>query len=71
VYEPPSLHLELARLKHKDFVVEAERARLAAQAERHPSEGLTVIKSAVSGLMGALSRRRAEAARALRLQTSG
>jgi hypothetical protein len=65
------LHLELARLKHKDFQVEAERTRLAAQAERHPSEGLTVIKSAVSSLMGALSRRRAEAARAPRLQASG
>ena len=71
MYEPPSLHLELARLRHKDFETEAERARLAAQAERHPSEGLTVLKSAVSSLKGVLSRRRAEAARSARLQPSG
>jgi hypothetical protein len=68
VYEQPSLHMELARLKHRDYEIEAERARLAAHAERLPSEGLTVIKSAVSGLRNALSRRRPEAVRAPRVQ---
>jgi hypothetical protein len=68
VYEQPSLHLELAKLKHKDYELEAERARLAAHAERTPSEGLAVIKSAVSRLRSALSRRRPQAARAPRSQ---
>ena len=70
VYEQPSLHMELARLKHRDFEVEANRARLAAQAERHPSETLSLIRGAVSSLRDALSRRPA-AARAPRLQPAG
>jgi hypothetical protein len=71
VYEQPSLHLELARLKHRDLEAEADRARLAAQAERHPSEALSVLKSVGSSLRNALSRRPAQAARAPRLQPSG
>jgi hypothetical protein len=70
VYEQPSLHLELARLRHKDYEVEANRARLAAQVERRPSEGLAVVKAAISGLRSALSRRPAPAA-VSRLQPAG
>jgi hypothetical protein len=68
VYEQPSLHMELARLKHKDFAVEADRARLAAQAPRDRGEGIAVIKTALSGLRNALSRRRPVVARETRLQ---
>jgi hypothetical protein len=64
VYEQPSLHMELAKLKHRDYEVEARRARLAAQVEREPSEALGVIKSVVSSLRSALSRRPAVAHRA-------
>jgi len=71
MYEQPSLHLELARLRHKDFEIEAQRARLAAQAERGPNEGLAVLKSAVSGLRNALSRRRPVPVRHARLQPAG
>jgi hypothetical protein len=70
VYEQPSLHLELARLKHRDYEVEASRARLAAQVEHHPSEMLTSIRGAVSSLRDALSRRPA-AARAPSIQPAG
>jgi len=49
--------MELARLKHRDYEIEAQRAMLAAQVERVPSEGLTLLRSAVSGLRNALSRR--------------
>ena len=38
MYEQPSLHMELARLKHKDYEVEAGRARLAAQATARLAE---------------------------------
>jgi hypothetical protein len=68
VYEQPSLHMELARLKHKDFAVEADRARLAAQAPRDGGEGIAVIKSAIAGLRSALSRRRPVVAHETRLQ---
>jgi len=56
VYEQPSLHMELARLKHKDYEVEANRAPLAAQVERRPSEGLVLVKMAISGLRSAQAR---------------
>jgi hypothetical protein len=68
VYEQPSLHLELAKLKHKDYEVEARRARLAAQVEREPSEALGAIKSVVSSLRSALSRRRPAVAHRVRLE---
>jgi hypothetical protein len=68
VYEQPSLHLELARLKHKDYEIDAQRARLAAQVERDPSERLSVVKSAISGLRSVLSRRRPVVAHETRLQ---
>jgi len=58
VYEQPSLHLELAKLKHRDYEIEAGRARLAAQADRKGFEGLELVKSAVTSLRTALSRRR-------------
>jgi hypothetical protein len=58
VYEQPSLHLELAKLKHRDYEIEARRARLAAQVDRKPFAGLDVVKSAVVSLRDALSRRR-------------
>ena len=61
MYEQPSLHMELARLKHRDYEVEAGRARLAAQVARHPSETLSLIRGAVSSLRDALSRRPAAA----------
>jgi hypothetical protein len=68
VYEQPSLHMELARLKNKDFAVEADRARLAAQAPRTRGEGIAVIKSAISGLRSALSRTRPVVAHETRVQ---
>ena len=68
MYEQPSLHLELAKLKHKDYEVEAQRARLAAQVEREPSEALGAIKSVVSSLRSALSRRRPAIAHSARLE---
>jgi hypothetical protein len=71
VYEQPSLHMELARLKHKDFEAEAARARLAAQVERSPGERLAVIKSAISGLRSALPRRRPDTIRQPRLEPTG
>jgi hypothetical protein len=71
MYEQPSLHLELARLRHKDFQHEAQQARLAAQVERTPSEGLAVVKSAVSGLRNVLARRRPAVIREPRLQPTG
>ena len=58
MYEQPSLHLELAKLKHRDYEIEARRARLAAQADRKSFEGLAVVKSAVASLRVALSHRR-------------
>ena len=58
MYEQPSLHLELAKLKHRDYAIEARRARLAAQADRKPFEALEVVKSAVVNLRSVLSRRR-------------
>jgi len=60
--------MELARLKHKDYEVEASRAKLAAQAKREPSEGLAVVKSVASSLRSALSRRRPAVAHATRLE---
>jgi hypothetical protein len=57
MYEQPSMHMELARLRHKDFEVEAARARLAAQVEREPHEALTLVRSVAAGLRQALSRR--------------
>ena len=71
MYEQPSLHLELAKIKHRDYEVEAERARLAAQAEPQPAETFGMIRNVVSSVRSALSRRPAEAARAPRLQPSG
>jgi hypothetical protein len=71
MYEQPSLHMELARLRHRDFAVEAERARLAAHVERVPNEGLAVIKSAVSGLRDVLARRRPVPVHEVRLQPTG
>ncbi len=68
MYEQPSLHMELARLRHQDFQAEADRARLASQAEHIPSESLAVLKSAVAGLRNALSRRRPVVVREARLQ---
>ena len=68
MYEQPSLHMELAKLKHKDYEVEANRARLAAQVEREPSEGLAVIKSVASSLRNALSRHRPAVAHETRLE---
>ena len=58
MYEQPSLHLELARLKHRDYEIEASRARLAAQADRKSFGALVVVKSAVASLRAALSQRR-------------
>jgi hypothetical protein len=58
VYEQPSLHLELAKLKHRDYEIEARRARLAAQADRKSFQGLDVVRSAVASVRDALSRRR-------------
>ena len=69
MYEQPSMHMELARLRHKDFQVEAARARLAAQVEREPHEALALVRSVASCLRNTLSRRPA-AVRAARLQTS-
>jgi hypothetical protein len=60
--------MELARLKHRDYEIEAARSKLAAQVERSPHEGLTTLKSAVSGLRNALSRRRPAVAPEPRLQ---
>jgi hypothetical protein len=71
VYEQPSLHLELARLKHKDYEIEARQARLAAQAAREPSESLAFLKSAVASLRGALSRRDPVVVHRARLQPTG
>ena len=68
MYEQPSLHLELAKLKHKDYEVEAQRARLAAQVEREPSEALGILKSVVSSIRSAVSRRRPAVAHATRLE---
>jgi hypothetical protein len=68
MYEQPSLHMELARLRHRDFEVEADRARLAAEAKRTPSEALTLLKSVVAGLSNAVSRRRPAVVQAARLQ---
>jgi hypothetical protein len=63
--------MELARLKHKDYEIEADRARLAAQVQRDPAERLAVVKSAISGLRSALTRRRPAVAHETRLQTAG
>ena len=71
MYEQPSLHLELARLKHKDYDIEARRARLAAQAERRPSESLAFLKSTVASLRGVLSRRDPVVVHQARLQPAG
>jgi hypothetical protein len=68
VYEQPSLHMELARQRHRDYEIDAARARLAAQVERPPSEGLNVIRSVLSGLRNALSHRRPEVVHEVRLQ---
>jgi hypothetical protein len=68
VYETPSLHLELARLKHKDYEIEAGRARLAAQVPREPAVRFAVVKGAISGLRTALLRRRPAVAHEARLQ---
>jgi hypothetical protein len=68
VYEQPSLHLELAKLKHRDYEVEASRARLAAQVEREPSEALGVIKSVAASIRSALSRRRPVVSHTARLE---
>lgn len=68
MYEQPSLHMELARLKHKDYAVEAGRARLAAQAPRERGEGVAIVKSAIAGIRNALSRRRPVVAHETRLQ---
>ncbi len=43
MYEHPSIHLELARQRHEDFLAVAQQQRLAklARAERNGSERLT------------------------------
>lgn len=71
MYEAPSMHLELARLRHEDFAADAERARLAAQAPRTDSQARTLLVSVVAGLRAVLSRRRPAAVPELRLQPTG
>jgi hypothetical protein len=71
MYESPSMHLELARLRHRDFEIEAERARLAAQVPHADSQALALVVKAVAGLRNALSRRRPASVPELRLQPTG
>jgi hypothetical protein len=58
MYEQPSLHLELAKQRHADFMREAERLRLASQVEPGPSETVSIVKSIIAGLKGLVARRR-------------
>jgi hypothetical protein len=57
MYEHPSIQLELVKQRHIELVAQAERARLASQVERRPSETLNVLRSVVASLKSVLSRR--------------
>ncbi len=58
-----TLHLEIARQRQADFLRESRNARLAREAERHPSETLVALRSVADSLRGALRRRPATARR--------
>jgi signal transduction histidine kinase len=63
MYEQPSIHWEIARQRHVQFAREAERARLAADVERQPSQALAFVKHVVETVHHALTPKRVEVRR--------
>jgi hypothetical protein len=57
MYENPSIHFELAKQRHQDFLREAKKEALVreAVAELEPSDRLKHVRGVFAGIMAAVS----------------